>query len=113
MQNTRFRIRAGTGALPAPLSLERSADGRLSARVSSEQRIVYVQRCFPWSDPDRFISLRDDDGNELALVPDPAHLSAHTRVALETALAEAGFIFDLQSVTELDEEVELRNWHVH
>jgi hypothetical protein len=96
----------------AQLNIERAADGRLLARRGTEQCIVHVQRCFPWSEPDQFISLRAHDGAEFALVTDPAELSDAARVVLLDALAEAGFIFDVEAVSEIEEEVELRNWMV-
>ena len=94
------------------LKLERALDGRLCAQVGSERRVVRVQRCFPWSEPDHFISLRDDDDQEFALVADPSLLDAHGRAVLRAALSEAGFIFDVSAVIEIEEEVELRNWLV-
>ena len=94
------------------LQLERGLDGRLRAQVGNDRRVVRVQRCFPWSEPDHFISLRDDDDMEFALVADPSLLDAHGRAVLQAALSEAGFIFDISAVIEIEEEVELRNWLV-
>ena len=116
--NTSFTLRPAESdsqllAEPAPLTLERGVDGRLYAQLGNERRVVHVQRCFPWSEPGYFISLRDEEGEEFALVPDPAELDCAGRAVLEAALTEAGFIFDLAAVLEIDEEVELRNWRVH
>ncbi|MGH7463468.1 MAG: DUF1854 domain-containing protein, partial [Longimicrobiales bacterium] len=113
MTNTRFRIRVDSAKEPARLTLERGADGRLRAHSGAKQCIVHVQRCFPWSEPGQFISLRDDDGEEFALVADVGELDEAARAVLESALAEVGFIFDVAAVTEIEEEVELRNWLVH
>jgi hypothetical protein len=74
--------------------------------------VVHVRRCFPWSEHGRFLSLRDDEGEEFALVADLFELDAAARVVLEDALTEAGFVFDVTAVLELDEEVELRHWRV-
>jgi hypothetical protein len=71
-----------------------------------------VRRCFPWSEPTRFLSLCDDDDGEVAFVAEPAALETGSRVALEQVLAEAGFVFELVEVFEIDEEVELRQWRV-
>jgi hypothetical protein len=95
------------------LMLEKGVDGRLCAQFGNERRVVHVRRCFPWSEPDQFISLRDDEGEEFALVADPAELNDAARAVLHAALAEAGFIFDVEGVIEIEEEVELRNWRVH
>ena len=113
MTNTKFRIRVESSATEsAQLTLERGADGTLRAHKGSDERIVHVQRCFPWSEPGHFISLRDDEGEEFALVADPSELAESGRAVLEEALQQAGFIFAVEAVTEIEEEVELRNWLV-
>src|SRR6266480_976335 len=94
------------------LTLERRADGRLWAVRKGEERAVWVRRAFPWSDPGRFVSLRDADEEEFALVRDPAELDPASRAVLEAALAEAGFVFEVTRVLEIEEEVEIRRWRV-
>ena len=95
-----------------PLALERRADGRLWALVRGVARVVHVRRSFPWTEPARFVSLRDDDGEEVAWVADPRDLDDQSRHALELALADAGFVFDIAAVLDIEEEVELRHWRV-
>jgi uncharacterized protein DUF1854 len=97
---------------PEELVLERGADGRLWARRGLDARPVVVRRCFPWSESHRFISLRDDDQAEVALVKDPMELPDSSREALLEALAEAGFVFEVSRVIEVEEEVEIRHWRV-
>jgi hypothetical protein len=94
------------------LVLEHRPDGRLWARTGDVARVVHVRRCFPWSEPARFVSLRDDDGEEFAFVQEPDELDEASRHALEDALADAGFLFDVIAVLEIEEEVELRHWRV-
>jgi hypothetical protein len=96
----------------ASLVLERRADGCLWALSGDDGRAVRVRRCFPWSEPARFLSLRDDDDEEVAFVADPATLDAASRLALEDVLVDAGFVFDLVAVHHIEEEVELRHWRV-
>ena len=96
----------------AALKLERRADGRLWAIKGNEERSVWVRRCFPWSQPSRFISLRDSEEHEFALVREPGELSRQSRSALEGALVEAGFVLNIVRVAKVDEEVEIRNWKV-
>ena len=43
---------------------------------------------------------------------EPADLDARSRAALESALAVAGFVFDVTRVLEIEEEVEIRRWRV-
>ena len=70
------------------------------------------RRCFPWSGPTRFVSLLDDEKNEFALVPDVRALEPNSREAVEQALAEAGFVLQIERIESVDEEVEIRTWVV-
>src|SRR5438034_8308813 len=103
---------AATSSAPAELTLERRADGRMWAVRDGTERAVWVRRCFPWSEPGRYLSLRDGDEEEFALVRDPADLDDASREALEGALALAGFVFEITRVLEIEEEVEIRRWRV-
>lgn len=94
------------------LTLEWRADGSLWAIRGEEERAVSVRRCFPWSEPLQHLSLRDADEEEFALVKNPAELDPRSRAALETALAVAGFVFEVTRVLEIEEEVEIRRWQV-
>ena len=104
------RTGAPTGG--GDLRLERRADGRVWAIRGTAQRAVWVRRCFPWSEPGRFLSLRDDDEDEFALVADVSELDALSRRVLEEALVAAGFVFEVTRVLAIDEEVEIRHWRV-
>lgn len=97
------------------LALHNAGDGRLFVMVDDELVAVELRQCFPWSQPTRYLSLWGGGGNderEVALVENPAHLSAESRRALEHALATAGFVLQVIRVLSIDEEVEIRHWHV-
>jgi uncharacterized protein DUF1854 len=96
----------------AGLSLRTSTDGRLLARIGGAWLTVRLRQCFPWSEPGRHVSLRDDGDDEVALVDDPAALAPESRRALRRALAEAGFVLEVTRVLEIEEEVEIRQWTV-
>src|SRR6266566_4872653 len=104
--------KSATATWGEALSLEWRADGSLWAMWGEEERAVSVRRCFPWTEPARYLSLRDADEEEFAFVRDPADLDARSRAALEVALAVAGFVFEVTRVLEIDEEVEIRHWRV-
>ena len=104
--------KSATATRGGALSLEWRADGSLWAVRDDEERPVSVRRCFPWSEPTRHLSLRDADEEEFALVRNPAELDPRSRAALETALAVAGFVFEVTRVLEIEEEVEIRRWQV-
>lgn len=86
--------------------------GRLIAIVDGESVAVRLRQCFPWSEPQRHLSLRDEDDEEVALIDDPAALGPESRRALEQALAEAGFVLEVTRVLSIEEEVEIRQWKV-
>src|SRR5213075_707794 len=74
--------------------------------------IVWVRQTFPWSEPARYLSLRDDDEEEFALVPDASGLEPVSRRALEQALVIAGFVLEVTHVNSVEEEIEVRAWSV-
>ncbi len=95
------------------LRLERTLGGRLIAMSEGRRVPVRVCRCFPWSEPTRFVSLRDAAEDEVALVSDPSELDADSRAALEIALVEAGFVLEIERIEDIEEEIEIRCWRVH
>ena len=94
------------------VKLEQRVDGQLWARAGGREVRVKVRRCFPWTEPGRFVSLRDADGEEVALVRDAGELDARSRTALEDALAEAGFVLEVTRIHAVEEEIEIRYWQV-
>lgn len=113
LTRTAGRQDGGAARRQDSLVLARGVDGRLwAARGKDDARPVVVRRCFPWSEPEQYLSLRDEDHVEVALVRDPEELSPASREALETAMAEAGFVLEVSRVVAVEEEVEIRHWEV-
>ena len=116
MGESKMQARGGVGLLPEvrrdALRIERRVDGQLWATLRGDDRPVWLARCFPWSEPARFISLRDGEDEEFALVRDPVELDATSRGALETGLAEAGFVLEIEGIDACEEEIEIRSWVV-
>ncbi len=96
----------------AGLELWRGSDGQLWARTVDQTRAVRPVRCFPWTEPTRYISLRDRDDEEVALVRDLTDLPHTGQRALGTALLEAGFVLVIDAVLDVDEEIEIRKFRV-
>lgn len=93
------------------LSLEIDESGQLF--VADDPPVpVRVRQCFPWSEPHRYLSLRDASDREIAIVQNPATLDEESRAALERALGVAGFVLEVTRVLDIDEEVEIRQWAV-
>jgi hypothetical protein len=92
--------------------LERRADGQLWISGAGQSCAVSIARCFPWSARTRFISLRNDDRQEVCLIDDPARLDPDSRATLEHALIEADFVLEVERIHDIDEEIEIRCWDV-
>ncbi len=109
-----LRVNDRTPRRAAPrLRLERRVDGRLWALCDGLAQPVKVTRCFPWSEPGRFISLRStEDDEEVALVREPSELEPASRRALEQSLVESGFVLEIEAIEDVVEEIEIRSWKV-
>ena len=94
------------------LVLRSGGDGRLLVIDGDKSVSVRLRQCFPWSEPHRHLSLRDDKDREVALIDDPSELAPASRRVLEDALAAAGFVLVVTRVLGVDEEVEIRHWTV-
>jgi hypothetical protein len=92
--------------------LKRRGDGRLWIRSGESEMAVRVHRCFPWSEPGRFLSLRDAEDREVAMVSDISELDPASRTALQRTLVEAGFVLTVTRIVRVEEEVEIRTWEV-
>lgn len=101
------------GDLPV---LQRRHDGRLILVIKKEDESqsipVTLRPCFPWSEPRRFLSLRDDENNERALILDLDELDAESRQLIEGTLAEARFTFTIERIHRIDRDFDLRIWRV-
>jgi|SRR5689334_1709708 len=101
-----------TSFLRPKLVLEKRRDGRLWALLAERAAPVKLRRCFPWTFPERYISLQNDENEELAFVADPHDLDEASRSALSQALSEAGFVFLITRVYSVEEDFELRCFKV-
>ena len=98
------------------LRVWRGPDGQLWAKrpgfAEGEPRAVRVCRLFPWSKPTEYVSLRDDDEEELGLIRVASDLDPDSGRALELALAEAGFVLEITAIRSIEEEIEIRTFEV-
>jgi hypothetical protein len=95
-----------------PLTVVRAPGGQLTVCKDGVTTPVRVCRCFPWSEPARFVSLRDDKENELALIERLGDLDPQSRASVEVALAEAGFVLEIVRIESAEEVFEIRAWKV-
>ena len=68
--------------------------------------------CFPWSSPGEYVSLRDANDHEVAMIPESRSLDANSRTALETTLAQTSFVFEVSRIDSVEDELELRVWRI-
>lgn len=97
---------------PPEFSLERRLDGKLWFVRNGAATPVDIVRCFPWTEPGRFLSLRDVNGVELAFVGELTELDAESRKAMGPGLARAGFVLEVVAVLAVEEDFELRSFVV-
>lgn len=97
----------------AKIRLNPAGGGRLALTRPGQAAVPVVPRpCFPWSSQARLISLRDEKGEELALVDDPWDLDGPSREALLWGLAQSSFVLDITRIKKIETEMEIRNWRV-
>ncbi len=85
---------AGANATDSVESVRRNEAGQLVVRISGRDEPVIdakVARCFPWSVPESYISIRDADGKELAMLETLDELEAPSRELLEAELRDKVF----------------------
>ena len=92
--------------------LRRDSAGTVWLDRNGTSTRVHLHLCFPWTEPQRFLSLRDEDKNELALIKDPDELDADSRAALEKLTEESRFVFPITGIESADPDFELRVWKV-
>lgn len=75
---------------------------------------VAVHRCFPFSDPDRYISIREPegDGREIGLIEDIRALPDETRTMLEEQMALRYFAPKIRRIKDIKEEYGYSYWDV-
>ena len=73
---------------------------------------ISVHRCFPFSDPDRYISIREPeaDGKEIGLIEDIRRLPGETRAMLEEQMALRYFTPVIQKIHSIKEENGFSYW---
>jgi hypothetical protein len=96
----------------APLSTREGATGRTATRGALRATPVDIVRCFPWSHPTTFLSLRDSAGAERAFVADPSELDPESRAELERALSRSSFVLEVVRILKVTEDFELRCFEV-
>jgi Domain of unknown function (DUF1854) len=98
----------------SPFTLHRDAAGRLVLTRGRGEVHVGVEpvRSFPISEPQRWISLVDGHGKELAAIDDLADVSAETRELIVQELADREFLPRIERVMRVATNKEPHVWDV-
>ena len=88
--------------------------GRLVLKRPGQDDVVdvRVRRVFPWSQPDRYYSVRASDGKELLLIDDPSGLAADVAGVIGTHLEAWSFVPKIQRVEKVDMRFGYQQWTV-
>ena len=101
---------------PAPSALRLSwahDTGALTAEMHDGQSIVVLaRRCFPLTEPERYIGLVDPRGRELCCLESAAVLPLESRQALERALAASELLPRVQRIEAVVEAATRSTWRV-
>jgi len=95
-------------------SLHRNPAGRLVLTDEEGSEFVGVEpvRSFPISEPDRWISLVDRHGHELASVADLADVPADTAQLIRQELADREFLPRIERIVNVKWHKEPHQWNV-
>lgn len=94
--------------------LSYDALGRLTLRRPGQDDVpdVRIRRAFPWSHPNRYVSIRAAEGKELILIDDLSVLVDPIRQLIERALAQTVFIPRITRVESVDIRFGHQQWKV-
>ena len=97
-----------------PFDLVRDEQARLVLRRPGLDDVVdvRVRRAFPWSAPDRFVSIRDSEGKELLLIDSLEPLDVARRTIIEGSLGDSSFVPRITSVIDVDLRFGYQQWKV-
>jgi hypothetical protein len=79
---------------PLPEKVQRDPAGKIVAYLpgaSEPVTDVEVARCFPWSVPDQYISLRDEEGAEIAMIKEMDQLDEASQRVIQEELDKKVF----------------------
>lgn len=83
--------------------IELNEEGELLVRTDGETVVARAARCFPWTQPGRFVVLRDGEDKEIMTIDDLADLSPPSRTAVEAWLERHTFIPKVRRVLSVRE----------
>jgi len=97
---------------PQKVRLRPDKYGRLQLEVGFEERYAPVRavRALPLTQPDKFISIQDDEGNEIGLIPELARLDSESRQAVEEELTLYYLKAKVQAIRKVENRHGVLTW---
>ena len=95
--------------------LSRAPDGSVRLQTAADAAPVdgcTVARCFPWSVPDAYFSVRDKEGVERYLAPSLSDLEPESRRVAEEELAGIERPLQILAVRAVDDRFDIGVWQV-
>ena len=93
--------------LPEVLSIERNPAGQIVVKLAGRDEPIVdakIARCFPWSLPEAYVSIRDGDGKEVALLETLESLDDASRQIIERELADKVFNPKIKRIIDFKHE---------
>ena len=87
-------------------------DYLLQAQTDGAPFEIYLKRCFPWTHPYEFISVRNVDDKEIFFIEDLNELDESDQKLFRDQLKNALFTLDITRINSIDDEVEIRKFDV-
>lgn len=85
---------------------------RLTVENECSYLKVTVMRVFPLSQPQRYLSVRDDDGKEIGMIVNPEALDAENRRLVEADLERRYLVSTVQRILAVQERFGVVDWEV-
>lgn len=73
---------------------------------------VLLKQCFPQSNPEKFILVQKENGEEIFILDNIKDLEISSYMAIQEKITNQGFQFEITKIFSIDEEYGIRNWSV-
>ncbi len=99
---------------PEDFVLERTEAGGMRMTIKDERTVLRIKakRCFPFSSPSKYISIRDGNDDEIGIISDLAHISKEYRRWIEDDLDLRYFTPRVKAIRQIRQRFGGVEWHV-
>ena len=88
-------------------NVERNPAGQIVVKLTGRDEPIVdakIVRCFPWSMPEEYVSIRDSDGKEIAMLKTPDSLDPESQKIVEEELIDKVFNPRIEKVLDFKHE---------